>query len=1480
MNSSCVLPRHASQRGFSLSEMLVAIAVFAFVVLAAYQVFTRSRESYMLGAATADMVQGARVAFEGMNDDIRLAGYEFDVDGIEPSQPNQPDEPLEYMHPRAIVVRGNLDFDKELRGREPRIENEEGGCCPIVTTANDEIVAYYLGKPSGTQPTGTIQFGADITGTNEDPALDDAIRRDAFVGADGLIDGEEWVTIDGVEDRAPTDPGYAPPYTLYRAYIKDNGVAPPGGTNIEKTPLVDNIYSLEFTYYDKNGNEVVGPAAVGVQENWGGTASAVNGDTEPDVGGGRSQRWNIKQIKVKLVTLAPDRDLRLARANPTNIDHFGGKRKYTLEADLRPANLGVRGAKDRDITPPSPPRDIQLCPGECNTMRVSWAPGPPEERVSDHIIQFCNGVCDGTNMQGQVVRFASFDSVNLREYYVLTFEDDNFIFNGNEIGVRVIARNVAGTESECPVSDCSDCCQTESGETKVVGTATRPESLLAALGSGYQLQDTNWPNAKKDNASALQIWTTPTLGPPDNLPHPDYPLAHALSIAMTSPSYTLNVASGAGTPPFNWTTKVLPSTSDESLTCFHEEATPSVIGDDLRTPLANLSSGANVYVFRASGSDSKTWGSASVSDPRNFVPAESNLYALVNLGTNTFDCKYKFDDAGQPPDQDPTNDLWVGPEGTGLTLAYGAPPKAITPGEVYYFRFRVVDMCWKDIAPADGKKDGAPLATAWMRRADFATEAEYRETAMSISPFYPPLMNEGDSAGLRDKPDPGVNDSDAVANNVSPDTYAIPAYALPVKGTGGDYIKPERPSELYLAKVDETRAVLLDDDGTMDGRLVFNASRRNAPTAADWPPSPAAYTQYELWRKLVSAVPAPANEMIFTEAAATRVQQFRTTWAGNGPAEPLLPLQRLTLDRQAEGAPVVPNIGADQPHVYWLRTVQCNQFDDGIDTSTGEKSAASRPFIFPCPFYDEIESVNINPAGGVVHVIPERHDPNGGPLNCGPIAAMRLLAYRQLDSEFVGSTDWVDGGQVPATCQQKTFNATQVTQARRGYAGTVSYAVEMSNDPLDAGRDELDNTTGCRVRSDLLGEGGPAPHGGGGAAPVVNVAACGSTCGTNLAPNFLGTVNDASVTLESSNTVMVVTIPRIGACASQFQLGQLEFALSKPAGTIPTFSSGQIFSGVVGAPMSLPLLGAGSGEEQAFEADLDGSDGTMRLRWHDSFCPGGVCSYPLVDSPATSLVVKLTFAGDMCDVQLTQFNFRVRADFGSGPQQQLCTMRVDDPDPGDRVVAANSGRGPAAAPVVCGPCPLTNCPTCQCPLNDNNDGDIAMDRTPPVSLGIGADAGPNTVLKISYTEDPGGCDSAVCAFEVKEVRVRIECDSAFNCANSIDFIPGNDNTLSPGNRLVHGNFTTVPLGVPTFIDEGDVQYTEYRWQNLSIPITAGETFTIELMYNSPLDIARITALDVRVGGALPSVCGANGEPGMGGTQPSLCRAPVLPIDLN
>lgn len=62
-------------RGFSLVELLIAMALTGLVAMAAYTVFSTSNWSYMVQDQVSEAQQNVRVAMDRMTSDIRLAGF-------------------------------------------------------------------------------------------------------------------------------------------------------------------------------------------------------------------------------------------------------------------------------------------------------------------------------------------------------------------------------------------------------------------------------------------------------------------------------------------------------------------------------------------------------------------------------------------------------------------------------------------------------------------------------------------------------------------------------------------------------------------------------------------------------------------------------------------------------------------------------------------------------------------------------------------------------------------------------------------------------------------------------------------------------------------------------------------------------------------------------------------------------------------------------------------------------------------------------------------------------------------------------------------------------------------------------------------------------------------------------------------------------------------------------------------------------------
>jgi prepilin-type N-terminal cleavage/methylation domain-containing protein len=74
--------RPLSQRGFSLAEVLVASAIFTIIIVAALLLYDRSNQIFKQGSESADLQQNTRVAFDKVVADVRMAGFDYDRDGI------------------------------------------------------------------------------------------------------------------------------------------------------------------------------------------------------------------------------------------------------------------------------------------------------------------------------------------------------------------------------------------------------------------------------------------------------------------------------------------------------------------------------------------------------------------------------------------------------------------------------------------------------------------------------------------------------------------------------------------------------------------------------------------------------------------------------------------------------------------------------------------------------------------------------------------------------------------------------------------------------------------------------------------------------------------------------------------------------------------------------------------------------------------------------------------------------------------------------------------------------------------------------------------------------------------------------------------------------------------------------------------------------------------------------------------------------
>ncbi len=321
--------------GLTLAEILVAMTIFVIAATVAFVIYNLSRESFKKGELAADQQQNTRVGFDELVSKLRLAGYNTHPIGSKV----RPDEQIEGAWDTIITVRGDYDFEDPSANTLP--ESTLIGTYDVVTTGNDEIVTYALGKESGAGGT-NVQFFADVG---------NAIR-------DGNV---EAVTIPNV---ALTQDD--PPYVLYKITLNNDHTTYGNADFIVKQPIADNIKSLTFNYYDENGTLMTAP-----------------GGAE----GNKDIRDDIRRIEIELIGMTQHPDQKWE--DPNDSDPITKKyRKFNLAQDISPRNLGKFGVPDIDLTPPTTPINVTACAGHCEGMLISWDANDPNEVVDHYQVRF------------------------------------------------------------------------------------------------------------------------------------------------------------------------------------------------------------------------------------------------------------------------------------------------------------------------------------------------------------------------------------------------------------------------------------------------------------------------------------------------------------------------------------------------------------------------------------------------------------------------------------------------------------------------------------------------------------------------------------------------------------------------------------------------------------------------------------------------------------------------------------------------------------------------------------------------------------------------------------------------------------------------------------------------------------------------------------------------------------------------------------
>ena len=436
------------QSGYSLAEILVALAIFTIIFVAALMIYDRSNKVFNQSVQAADLQQSTRVAFEKLVSDIRLTGFDFDRDGVpfgsssatwkastnyqsgnlvQPTTANLNGhtymctqsgtsgafEPSWPSNAGATVTDNGAKWQEagNVQYQQPDEQIEYAGPAAITIRMNSNYetataACNPAGQPvpceNGREPNlQTSQFPLVTTNNNE-------IITYALVSNNAAKNNDTITFYADLETPRKSNPvgkskenkaiisgvdltNNNPPYTLYRFTMK-NGSAT--GTDYDTVPIADNIRSLKFHYYadaagtpaKEVGCTACNPAQPAIPL---GAGQFDPGDPYATVTE-RDTRASIKSIRIELVGMNAVQDNAFNDMTDTVTQHY---RKYELDTLVVPRNIGKHGMKEFATVPPGVPHVDAVCAGACNAVYVTWEAPKTGGDVDSYSIVYDPGNC-------------------------------------------------------------------------------------------------------------------------------------------------------------------------------------------------------------------------------------------------------------------------------------------------------------------------------------------------------------------------------------------------------------------------------------------------------------------------------------------------------------------------------------------------------------------------------------------------------------------------------------------------------------------------------------------------------------------------------------------------------------------------------------------------------------------------------------------------------------------------------------------------------------------------------------------------------------------------------------------------------------------------------------------------------------------------------------------------------------------------------
>jgi type IV pilus assembly protein PilW len=237
---------HASEQGFTLIELAIALAIFAVVSLAAFSVLSTSQQLSVMNDQTVQLQRNVRLAMDLIARDIRMTGYGNPAAGSLAGCANHLNATDQAAGadagPDSISVMTVDQQTGTLATQVPPPPATGTSTIPLNGLAAGGVIGGDVVTLDGVV-TATVTGIAGSVLTLQKPPTSETIQNPAVFPAGMPVMRLTCVTY------TVTGIGASPPFQLLR-----NGVA-----------IVDGIESIQFTYaVDADGNGVIDDQAGGV----------------------------------------------------------------------------------------------------------------------------------------------------------------------------------------------------------------------------------------------------------------------------------------------------------------------------------------------------------------------------------------------------------------------------------------------------------------------------------------------------------------------------------------------------------------------------------------------------------------------------------------------------------------------------------------------------------------------------------------------------------------------------------------------------------------------------------------------------------------------------------------------------------------------------------------------------------------------------------------------------------------------------------------------------------------------------------------------------------------------------------------------------------------------------------------------------------------------------------------------------------------